>query len=135
MLTAQLKDVPFFSTLSKRELSEVSQQVDEIDVAEGKTLAREGDIGHEFFVVADGTAEVKRGGTPVAELGPGDFFGEMALLGEDRRNATVTATSPMRLLVMTRQSFRALDRTMPSVHAKVAEAIEARRPTTEPAAG
>jgi CRP/FNR family cyclic AMP-dependent transcriptional regulator len=135
MLRGELKDVPFFSTLSKRELSDVSQQVDEIDVAEGKTLAREGDIGHEFFVVADGTAEVKRGGTRVAELGPGDFFGEMALLGEDRRNATVTATSPMRLLVMTRQSFRALDRTMPSVHAKVAEAIEARRPTTEPAAG
>jgi CRP/FNR family transcriptional regulator, cyclic AMP receptor protein len=133
MLKAQLKDVPIFSTLSKRELTEVAQQTDDLDVAEGKTLAREGDIGHEFFLIAEGIAEVTRGGSRVAELGPGDFFGEMALLGEDRRTATVTATSPMRVIVMTRQSFRTIDRTMPSVHAKIAEAIEARRPAGEPA--
>ena len=126
MLTAQLKDVPCFGTLSKRELSGVSQQVDDIDVADGKTLSREGDIGHEFFVIAAGTAEVKRGGTRVAELGPGDFFGEMALLDADRRNATVTATSPMSLIVMTRASFRSLDRTQPKLHETIASAIAQR---------
>lgn len=131
MLRDQLKDVPFFSSLSKRELTEVAQQTDELDVPEGKSLAREGDFGHEFFVIVDGTAEVVRGDARLAELGPGDFFGEMALVGEERRMATVTAKSPMRVLVMTRESFRAIDRTMPAVHAGIVEAIEARRAAAE----
>ena len=132
MLRDQLKDVPFFSSLSKRELTEVAQQTDEVDVPQGKALAREGDFGHEFFVIVEGTAEVVRGDARIAELGSGDFFGEMALVGEDRRMATVTATSPMRVIVMTRESFRAIDRTMPAVHARIVEAIEARRAVTEP---
>jgi CRP/FNR family cyclic AMP-dependent transcriptional regulator len=90
-------------------------------------LAREGDFGDEFFVIDSGTAEVTRGGERLAELGAGDFFGEMALIEENRRNATVTATSPMSLVVMTRASFRALDRSMPQVHATVAKAIAERR--------
>jgi CRP/FNR family transcriptional regulator, cyclic AMP receptor protein len=134
MLKDQLKDVPFFSSLSKRELTEVAKQTDEVDVAEGKALAREGDFGHEFFVIVDGTADVVRGDTRLAELGPGDFFGEMALVGEERRMATVTATSPMRVLVMTRESFRAIDRAMPAVHTRIVEAIEARRAATQSAA-
>jgi CRP/FNR family cyclic AMP-dependent transcriptional regulator len=127
VLQAQLKDVPFFSTLSKRELTMVAQNTDELDVKEGKVLAREGDFGHEFFVVLEGTADVARGGAHIAALGPGDFFGEMALLGEERRTATVTATSPMRLLVMTGQHLRAIDREMPTVHATIVQAIESRR--------
>jgi CRP/FNR family transcriptional regulator, cyclic AMP receptor protein len=127
MLRAELKDVPFFSSLSKRELTTVAQQMEEIEIPEGKQLVREGDFGHEFFLIVDGTAEVVRGGARIAERGPGEFFGEMALLEEERRTATVTAQSPMRVLVMTRQDFRALDRTAPEIHATVAEAIEARR--------
>jgi CRP/FNR family transcriptional regulator, cyclic AMP receptor protein len=134
VLRAELKDVPFFSSLSKRDLTTVAQQMEEIDIPEGKELVREGDFGHEFFLIVDGTAEVVRGGARIAERGPGEFFGEMALLDEERRTATVTAKSPMRVLVMTRQSFRALDGTAPEVHATVAEAIEARRAAT-PAAG
>ena len=134
MLRAELKDVPFFSSLSKRELTTVAQQMEEIDIPEGKQLVREGDFGHEFFLIVDGTAEVVRGGARIAERGPGEFFGEMALLDEERRTATVTAKSPMRVLVMTRQNFRALDGTAPEVHATVAEAIEARRAAT-PAGG
>jgi CRP/FNR family transcriptional regulator, cyclic AMP receptor protein len=126
---ARLKSVPFFSNMSKRELAAMAQQTDDLDVPAGKVLAQEGEIGHEFFVIDQGTAEVTRGGEHVADLGPGDFFGEMALLEEDRRTATVTASSPARVIVMTRQSFRALDRTMPGVHAAVAEAIAARRQT------
>jgi CRP-like cAMP-binding protein len=126
---ARLKSVPFFSNMSKRELAAMAQQTDDLDVPTGKVLAQEGEIGHEFFVIDQGTAEVTRGGEHVADLGPGDFFGEMALLEEDRRTATVTASSPVRVIVMTRQSFRALDRAMPGVHAAVAEAIAGRRQT------
>ena len=134
MLRAELKDVPFFSSLSKRELTTVAQQMEEIDIPEGKQLVREGDFGHEFFLIVDGTAEIVRGGARIAERGPGEFFGEMALLDEERRTATVTAKSPMRVLVMTRQNFRAMDSTAPEIHATVAEAIEARRAAT-PAGG
>jgi CRP/FNR family transcriptional regulator, cyclic AMP receptor protein len=133
MFEAQLKDVPFFSKLSKRELATVAQQTDEVDVDSGAVIAREGDFGHEFFVIIDGTAEVLRGDAPIAELGPGEFFGEMALIDEDRRTATVKALSPMRLLVMTRNSFRTIDRTNPQVHATVIEAINARRAAPQPA--
>ncbi len=127
MLEAHLQGVPFFSGLSKRELARVAQSADEVDVKEGEALAREGEFGQEFFVIADGTAEVTRDGAQLAKLGPGDFFGEMSLLGDDKRMATVTATSPMRVLVMTRGSFRSIDREMPEVHARVVEAIEVRR--------
>jgi CRP-like cAMP-binding protein len=127
MYKARLKDVPFFGQLSKKELEKIAQQTDEVDVPAGKVLAREGDIGHEFFVIEEGTAEVTKGGERIGQLGPGDFFGEIALLEEDRRTATVTATSPMTLIVMTRASFRAIDRSMPAVHRTVHEAIAARR--------
>jgi CRP/FNR family transcriptional regulator, cyclic AMP receptor protein len=124
---AHLKSVPFFGSISKKELAVVAQQADEIDVPAGKVLAREGDIGHEFFVIDHGRAEVTRGGEHVANLEPGDFFGEMALLEDDQRTATVTASTPMSLIVMTRASFRALDRTHPEMHATVAKAIAGRR--------
>ena len=133
MFEAQLRDVPFFSGLSKRELATVAQQIDEVEVDAGAVLATEGDFGHEFFVIMDGTAEVLRGDAPIAELGPGEFFGEMALLDEDRRTATVKAISPMKLLVMTRSSFRSIDRTMPQIHAAVAQAISQRRAAPQPA--
>jgi CRP/FNR family cyclic AMP-dependent transcriptional regulator len=127
MNQGRLKNVPIFSTMSKKELAVVAQQTDDIDVPAGKVIAREGDFGDEFFVIDDGNAEVTRGGERVAELGPGDFFGEIALLEAERRNATVTATSAMRLIVMTRASFRALDRSSPKVHETVASAIAERR--------
>jgi CRP/FNR family cyclic AMP-dependent transcriptional regulator len=127
MLEAQLKEVPFFKSLGKKELRAVAQQTDELDVREGKALATEGDFGHEFFVIQNGTARVTQHGEHIRDLGPGDFFGEIALLEEERRTATVTATSPMSVIVMTRQSFRQLDHDMPEVHAAVSEAIAARR--------
>jgi CRP/FNR family transcriptional regulator, cyclic AMP receptor protein len=134
MLEDQLREVPFFGTLSKKELAAVARQTDEIDVREGEDLAREGDIGKEFFVIVEGTAEVVRGADKIAELGPGEFFGEMALVSDDRRNATVRATKPMRVIVMSRQSFREIDRSMPQVHSAIVKAIEARRSSGEPAA-
>jgi CRP-like cAMP-binding protein len=127
MLQAQLKQVPFFGTLSKRELDAVAREVDELDFPSGRELTRQGEFGHEFFVIVDGTAEVVQDDARIAEMGPGDFFGELALLEADRRTATVRSTSPMRVMVMTRQSFRAMDRAVPGVHAAVAGAIAARR--------
>ncbi len=127
MYKARLHEVPFFSVLGKKDLERVAQQTDEVDIPAGKVITREGDIGHEFFVIEDGTAEVVKDGRHVGDLGPGDFFGEVALLEEERRTATVTATSPMRLIVMTRQSFRAMDQSMPGIHAEVHAQIEQRR--------
>jgi CRP/FNR family transcriptional regulator, cyclic AMP receptor protein len=127
MNQARLKDVPFFSTLKKKELEVVATQADELDVPAGKVLAKQGDLGHEFFVIEEGTADVSRDGEHINDLGPGDFFGEIALLEEERRNATVTATTPMTLIVMTRSSFRSLDSAMPHVHKVIQEAIEQRR--------
>jgi CRP/FNR family transcriptional regulator, cyclic AMP receptor protein len=126
----RLKSVPFFSGMSKGELAAIAQQTDEVDVPAGKVLAREGDFGDEFFMIDAGTAEVTRGGDAIAELGAGDFFGEMALLEEDRRTATVTAKTPMSLIVMTRSNFRSLDRAQPAVHATVAKAIAERHAPT-----
>jgi CRP-like cAMP-binding protein len=130
MEQGRLKSVPFFSGMSKGDLALIAQQTDEVDVPAGKVLAREGDFGDEFFMIDSGTAEVTRGGETIAELGAGDFFGEMALLDEDRRTATVTAKTPMSLIVMTRSHFRSLHSTQPAVHATVSKAIAERHAPT-----
>jgi CRP-like cAMP-binding protein len=103
-----IKRVPLFSGISKSELQEVASIADEIDLPEGKVLIKEGDTGREFFVLIEGTADVERGGRKVAALGPGDFFGEIALIAKVPRNATITTTSPVRALVVTDRDFRAL---------------------------
>jgi CRP-like cAMP-binding protein len=124
---ARLKDVPFFSSMSEQDLATVAQQTDELSVAAGTVLAREGDLGDEFFVIESGMAEVTQGGAPIATLGRGDFFGEVALIREERRTATVTATSPMVLIVMTGSSFRSLDRSRPEIREAVSKALAERR--------
>jgi CRP-like cAMP-binding protein len=124
---ARLKDVPFFSALSDQDLAAVAQHVDEVSAAAGSVLAREGDLGDKFFVIESGTADVTSGGTPLAKLGAGDFFGEVALIREERRTATVTATSPMVLIVMTGSGFRSLDSSTPEVREAVSKALAERR--------
>ena len=127
MNQARLKDVPFFNSLTEQDLAAVAQQTDEISVEAGAVLAREGDLGDEFFVIDSGTAEVTRDGAPVAKLSAGDFFGEIALIREERRTATVTAKSPMVLIVMTGASFRSLDRATPEIREAVSKALAERR--------
>ena len=124
---ARLTPLPFFTALSDDDLEVIARQADQVEVPAGDVLAREGDIGREFFVIEEGTAEVTRNGDVLDRLGPGDFFGEMALVEEDRRTATVTATSPMTLIVLTGAKFRAIDESMPQLHALVAGAIRRRR--------
>jgi CRP-like cAMP-binding protein len=124
---SRLKSVsPLFAGLGKRERRELATRTDQIEVPEGKQLAREGDFAYEFFVIAEGKAEVTRGSDHVADLGPGDFFGEMGVLGQRRRGATVTAMSPMEVIVMTEQALRSLNIEEPQVARRLEEAMEER---------
>jgi CRP/FNR family transcriptional regulator, cyclic AMP receptor protein len=123
-----LRGVPLFSGCSRRELAQIARIADEIDLREGYVLTREGDRGREFFVLIAGTADVRRRGRKVNTMGAGDFFGEIALVSDRPRTATVTATSPVRALVVTDRAFRKLLRDVPSIQMKVLEAIVARLP-------
>jgi CRP-like cAMP-binding protein len=118
-----IRHVPLFSQLSKGEIAEVAKIADEVDVEEGKVLTREGDTGREFFVLLEGAATVEQGGRRVNTLGPGDFFGEIALVSRSPRTATVTATTPSSLLVITPSSFRALLDHSPRIQLRVLEAL------------
>jgi CRP/FNR family transcriptional regulator, cyclic AMP receptor protein len=124
---ARLKSIPLFAALSDRERGQVARWADEVDVAEGKHLVDEGQFAYEFFVIEEGTAEVRHGEDTVASLGPGDFFGEIGLLEHVRRTASVVATSPMRAIVMFARDFRAMEAELPDVAARIRQAIEERK--------
>lgn len=125
---ARLKSISLFADLSHHEREQVARWADELDVPEGKHLVDEGRFAHEFFVIEEGTAEVRHGDQKVTELGPGDFFGEIALLETERRTASVIATTPLRTIVMFGREFRQMEAEMPSVAARIRQAIEERRP-------
>ena len=114
-----LRTVPLFAGCSKSELRALARTADELDLREGTVLTREGRAGREFFVLVEGTAEVRRKGKKIADLGPGDWLGEIALITDSPRTATVTATSPVDVLVITERSFRTVVETMPSIALKV----------------
>jgi CRP-like cAMP-binding protein len=118
-----IKRVPLFAQCSRKELAEVASIADEIDLPAGKELIREGERGREFFVLLDGTADVRKNGRRIAEMKAGDFFGEIALVSDAPRTATVTTSSPARALVVTDRSFRALLRHSPSIQLKVLQAL------------
>lgn len=121
--TELLRNVPLFAGCSKKELRELAARTDEVDLREGYVLMREGRPGREFVVLVEGTAHVTRDGKKVAELGPGDWVGEIALLTNVPRTATVTATSPIRVLVVTDRAFKRLVETMPSIALKVLASV------------
>ena len=121
-----IRKVPLFARCSRAELKEIALLADEIDLHEGKEMTREGAPGREFFVLLEGTADVKKNRRRVNTLGPGDFFGEIALVSREPRTATVIATSPVRALVITDRSFRRLLDDAPQVQTKVMEAMAER---------
>ena len=123
---ARLARLPLFESLSKKECREVARRADEVDLEEGKHLVREGDFSYEFFVIEDGSAEVLIDGERVAELGPGDFFGEMGLLEHQQRSASVVASSPLTVVVMTGSAFRQVAREMPAVGEKISATVKER---------
>jgi CRP-like cAMP-binding protein len=122
-----LAKAPLFAALSRQELGELAKATEDLEVEEGKTLMRQGDLGREFFVIVDGDVSVTQDGNEIRRLGPGDFFGEIALIYDNaRRTATVTAASPLRFFVLTRQSFRSLLEHQPEIEEKVMAALEER---------
>jgi CRP-like cAMP-binding protein len=121
-----LKRAPLFEGLSKKELTELARATDDLSVAPGTVLCREGSLGREFFVIVDGSAEVTKGGKVIATRGAGEFVGEIALLTTTKRTATVTATTPLRCFVMTRGDFRRVLDENPGVERKVMQALAER---------
>ncbi len=126
MDAARLKSIALFEDLSDAERKKVARWADEVDVEAGKHLVDEGKFAYEFFVIEEGTAEVRHGDDVIAELGPGDFFGEIALMEHVRRTASVVATSPMRAVVMFGRDFRVMEDEMPAVAERIRRAVQER---------
>jgi len=123
---AAMGRVPLFSRCSKGELARIAQLADEVDLPAGKTLMKEGARGNEFFVLLEGEAEVQRHGQRISTMRGGDFFGEIALLTDHPRTATVTTSSPVHALVITDRAFRELMRSSPEIQGKVLQAVASR---------
>jgi|SRR5581483_4514876 len=122
-----LRSVPLFGGLSRKELAGLAKAGDEVDVPAGKVLTTEGASGVEFFVLLRGEARVSQSGQDLGLLGPGDFFGEIALVDDVPRTATVTAVTPLRIFVLTRQQFHGHVERNPKVGETVRQAASERR--------
>ena len=124
----RLEDVPLFQGLSRKERESVARWADVVDLPAGYHLADQGAFAHEFFALLDGTVEVTRNGEHLVELGPGDFFGEIALVEQDRRTATVRAITPVTAIVMHARDFDSMRDEYPAVAAQIHDAVLARSP-------
>lgn len=124
--TELLASMPLFSSCSNKELSRIRKVTDEITVPDGKVLVDQGDIGREAFIIVDGTAVVRRNGRKVATLGPGDYFGEMALLDKGPRTASVTAEGELRLLVIGSREFSGVLDDVPPMARKLLRSLSQR---------
>ncbi|MDQ3793972.1 MAG: cyclic nucleotide-binding domain-containing protein [Actinomycetota bacterium] len=103
-----IADVPMFSACTKQEVKRIAALANRVDVGEGQVLTAEGDRGKEFYIIAEGEASVTVRGNHVATLGPGEFFGETALLDPGPRTATVSAATPMVVYKVEGEDFRSL---------------------------
>jgi CRP-like cAMP-binding protein len=127
----RLNAVPLFARLTSKERSQIARCADEVDVEAGKELVHEGAFAYEFFVIEDGEAEVRRNDEHLADLKSGDFFGEMGILGNLQRNATVVARTPLTAIVMTDRGLRRMEREMPQLADTLREAVEERTRTLQ----
>ena len=127
MDAARLKSIALFEEVGDEELAEIAPFATEVSVEQGRELVREGDFSYEFMAIEEGEAEVSRAGEHVADLGPGDFFGEMGLLERTLRNATVTAKTPMRLVTLTGWDLRRVERAAPEAMERIRAVLEERR--------
>ena len=128
MDASRLRSIPLFKEVSDEELQQIAPFAEEVHVPEGTELVREGDFSYEFFAIEDGQAEVLRGGEHVADLGPGEYFGEIGLLERDKRTATVVARSDMELVTLTGWDMKRLEKAIPEAIEQVRQTIEQRRP-------
>ena len=129
MDASRLKQIPLFQDVPDEELGQIATFAQEVSVEQGRELVREGDFSYEFMAIEDGEAEVTRGGEHVADLGSGDFFGEMGLLEKTLRNATVTAKTPMKLITLTGWDMKRMERHIPEATERVRATLEERRPS------
>lgn len=121
-----LAQVPLFSSCSNRDLQKIARASDELSIEDGRVLVEQDAVGHEFFVIIEGSADVKRSNRRIAAMGPGDHFGELALFDGGPRTATVVATSPMRVLVLGQREFAGLLDEVPGLAHKVLRNMAAR---------
>ena len=129
MDASRLKSLPLFKDVPDDELAQIAGFAQEVSVEQGRELVREGDFSYEFMAIEDGEAEVTRDGEHVADLGSGDFFGEMGLLEKTLRNATVTAKTPMTLITLTGWDMKRMERHIPEAIERVRATLEERRPS------
>jgi CRP/FNR family cyclic AMP-dependent transcriptional regulator len=124
----QLKSIPLFEDVPDEELRQIAPFASEASVEAGTVLVREGDFSYEFFAIEEGEAEVTRGGEHVADLGPGDFFGEIGLLEKDLRTASVEAKTDMQLVTLDGWDMKRMEKAIPEAAERVREVLESRRP-------
>ena len=122
----RLKNITIFQNLSDKDLEVIATFAGETSVSTGDTLVREGDFSYELMAIEEGTAKVEQAGRHLADLGPGDFFGEMGVLENEMRNSTVTATSPMRLITLTTWEIKRMQK-MDGVMEAIQQVIQSRR--------
>jgi CRP/FNR family transcriptional regulator, cyclic AMP receptor protein len=126
---SRLKSIPLFQDVPDEELGQIAAFAQEVIVDQGRELVREGDFSYEFMTIEEGEAEVTRHGEHVADIGPGDFFGEVGLLEKTLRNATVTAKTPMRLVTLTGWDLKRMERHIPEAIERVRAVLEERKPS------
>jgi len=127
-----LRRVPLFSQCRGEPLDLISRLADEVDVRDGYTLMRQGDIAQEFFLIVQGRVRIERDGRTVNTLGPGDYLGEIALLSEGPRTATAVTEGPAKLLVITHRGFNSLLDASPGIRAAILQGVASRLRMLEP---
>lgn len=131
METSRLAAIPLFAGLDEADLDTIAAAASEVEAVEGQSLATQGDFGYALYAVESGTAEVSANGSLLRTLGPGDVFGEIAVIASGRRTASVAATSPMRLIVLFNRDVWALEQQAPEAAARL-RALVAQRQALEP---
>ncbi len=127
-----LKRVPLFASCGRHQIERVGMLADEVDLPKGRVLMQQGERGEEMFVLIDGAADIRRNGHQIARAGPGEFFGEIALLDGGPRTATVELAEDSRLLVVSRRDFQSLVNEFPEIRLQILEALAHRVRTAEP---
>jgi CRP/FNR family cyclic AMP-dependent transcriptional regulator len=126
MDTTQLKRIPLFSDADDEELKKIAAFAESKEYDEGRVLVQEGGFSRALMAIEDGTAEVTRDGEHIADLGPGDIFGEAGMLDDSMRSATVTATSRIKLISLGHFEVKRLKKSAPDVYKRIEDLVEER---------
>jgi len=125
--SSQLKRIPLYADASDEELNKVAAFAQTKEVPEGEVVIEEGGFSRALLAIEDGTAEVTREGEHIADLGPGDVFGEAGMLDDEMRSATVTATSRLKLISLGHFEVKRLKKAAPEVYAAIEDLVEDRK--------